>query len=110
MARRRHRNSDYKFSEHETSMPGIISVAAALVALVLVVVSLRFSLAASGEAGTIVGVLGAFSFLLVVMGIILAVMGLREEDTYKFFPKLGMALNVLGAIVFVAIIVIGNFL
>ncbi len=108
MARRRkHRIRDIKFSEQNHSKPGIASVVLAICSWVCFPVMLHLSLKASGESGVRIGAIGCVAILLALLALILAIVGVKDEDTYQFFPKLGLKLVIPCLCVWVLLIIIG---
>ena len=108
--KRRHRNSDYKFTEHERSKPGTIALVCGLCSVCLVIIGLNISLSDGAESGVRIGAFGLLGLLTSILGLILAIMGLKEEDTYKGLPKSGLVVSILGLLIWIALIVAGILL
>ncbi|HIT67915.1 MAG TPA: hypothetical protein IAB61_11850 [Candidatus Merdisoma merdipullorum] len=88
MARR-----NYKFTDKKHTRQGLASLCLGAAALILTVLSLALAYRMSGEAGSIVGLLGVFAMLSSVVGFVLAVRGFQEEDVYYISSQIGSVLN-----------------
>lgn len=97
----------YKFTDKKHTKQGIASTAMGAAALILMAADLVMAYENSGQAGSIVGLWGLFSLLLSVVGFILAIRGLREEDVYYLFARIGAVLNGLLFIAWAMIFIMG---
>lgn len=95
----------YKFTDKKHTKQGMVSAGMGAAALVLMAVDLFLAYRGSGQAGSIAGFFGLFSLLLSVVGFVLAVRGLREENAYYLFSRIGSVLNgvlfILWALIFI---------
>jgi len=89
MARKR----GYKFTNKRHSQMGIMSLVFGILSLVSYVLVVYLSYKSAGDVPNGYGVTG---FLITIFGIIgttLAALDLRQKDCYKFFPGIGLILN-----------------
>lgn len=88
MARR-----SYKFTDKKHTRQGLVSLALAAASIIFTAVCLMMAYRMSGEAGSMVGLLGILSFLASITGFVLAVRGFQEEDVYYLTSQVGAVLN-----------------
>ena len=88
MARR-----NYKFTDKKHTRRGPGSLVLGALSLILTILSLSLSYRMSGEAGSIVGLMGIFALLFSITGFVLAVRGFREEDVYYITSQIGAVLD-----------------
>ncbi len=104
------RRSSYKFTGKTQSKRGILALvlSAASIAAFLILVFLSFQ---SGGHGTLyAGSAGVCSMLLSAAAFVLAVLSLREEDSFQTIPCLATAISFLSLGIWVALYVIGFLL
>lgn len=109
MAAKRHRRS-YKFTDKTQSKRGMLSLALAVVSLAVFVAVVAVSFSAGGNGSMYLGSAGVASMLLGFVALILAILSLREENSYRLFPYLGTVLSFLAAGIWVAMYVAGFLL
>lgn len=100
----------YKFTKRKKSVRGIIALflsAASAVIFALVVVE---AFKVDGNGSVYLGSVGVFSLLLSVASFVLAVLAVKEEDTFKTIPYVGLALSVIMSLLWVAVYVAGFLL
>ena len=102
MARR-----SYKFTDKKHTKQGLLSVACGGTALILTAASLSLAYQRSGQAGSIVGLLGVFAMLASVVGFVLALRGFQEEDVYVISSQIGVVVDGLLFILWAMVCVIG---
>lgn len=108
--RKRHKISDYKFSVQKHSIPGIFSTVLGILSLIVLPILLNISFSAQGQAGMLIGALGLYSFIMAIAGLITGIVGIRQEDCYKLFPKIGITLSGLSTLIWALIYSMGaNF-
>ena len=95
----------YKFTDKNQSRTGIVSTVIGVLALLLTGGMLLEAYMAYGAAGKGIAVCGFLALLLALVGLYQGLRGLREEDSYPFFPRLGCVLNGLLLTAFVCIYV-----
>lgn len=88
MARR-----NYKFTDKRHTRQGLMALALGVLSLVLTAASLLLAYQKSGEAGSIVGLMGIFALLFSIAGFVLAIRGFQEEDVYYISSQIGAVLN-----------------
>ena len=87
------RRKHYKFSDKEVSKMGLISCGIALLALVLIILSLVVSTKARGNGGESVGYLGGASFVVSLIGIIVGLLSFRQTDVFLASAWVGVIAN-----------------
>lgn len=104
---KRHRISDYKFSEYRHSKEGIAGLILGLVSFVLFIICIRMSYNNQGAASIYIGGVAIDAMVVDIVAIVFSVRGYRDEDVYKFFPKLGLFTSIITIILWIAVIVLG---
>ena len=84
----------YKFTNKKHPEKGIMSTVLGMISLVAVGVAVYQTYLAKGNAGSNMGVVGLMITIFSVAGLVLGYMAKNEPDKFKFFPYLGMILNV----------------
>ena len=87
--RKRKRHGSYKFTEKTHSKRGIVATILALVLLVLYLVILELAFRANGGLSAYYGSIGVLAMLASVVVVVVAAGSLREEDSFRLFPRLG---------------------
>lgn len=105
--KRRHRISDYKFSEYSHSKEGIAGIVLGLLSLIIFLVCLKLSYSSEGNASIVIGGAAINALIFAVVGLVLSFKGYKDEDAYKSFPKLGIFISGLAAFFWLGIIVLG---
>lgn len=106
---RRHRNS-YKFTDKTQSKRGLLAFFLAVVSIVILIVVILESFYAGGNGTMYLGSAGVSSMLLSLVAFVIALLSLREENSYKFFPYLATVLSFVAAGFWIALYVIGFLL
>ncbi len=83
MARRRR----YQFTEKKQSRLGICASLLALALLVLFVLLLALAFVHSGTLSVYFGTVGLFALVFAVVDFLMAVHSMREEKSFKLFPR-----------------------
>ena len=109
MAQRRRRKYGYKFTEKTQSKKGIAAFFSGCCFsdckfFIYVIVN---SFHHGGNGSMYLGSAGVSSMLVALVAVVLAVMSLREEESFKLFPYMSTVLSFLAAGVWIAIYVIG---
>ena len=97
----------YKFTDKKHTKQGLLSVDCGGTALILTAASLSLAYQRSGQAGSIVGLLGVFAMLASVVGFVLALRGFQEEDVYVISSQIGVVVDGLLFILWAMVCVIG---
>lgn len=92
---RRHKAHNYKFSGKVHSKKGIAGLVLALLSGVFAIVLITLSFLSKGNGSMYLGSGGVLALLLSVTSLLLAVQGLREENSYRFFPLLALGFGLL---------------
>ena len=104
MAQRRRRKYGYKFTEKTQSKKGIAAFMLSIAIFIYVIVN---SFHHGGNGSMYLGSAGVSSMLVALVAVVLAVMSLREEESFKLFPYMSTVLSFLAAGMWIAIYVIG---
>lgn len=86
--RKRKRHGNYKFTEKTQSKRGIAGFVIAAVSIGIFAYVVWNSYTHEGAGSMYLGSAGVTSMLLSIVAFVLAVMSLKEEDTFKLFPYL----------------------
>ena len=97
----------YKFTDKKHTKQGLLSVVCGGTALILTAASLSLVYQRSGQAGSIVSLLGVFAMLASVVGFVLALRGFQEEDVYVISSQIGVVVDGLLFILWAMVCVIG---
>lgn len=89
MAQRR----GYKFTNKRHSQTGIMSLVFGILSLVSLVLVVYLSYQSAGDVPNGYGVTGFLITVFAIIGVTLAALDLRQRECYKFFPGLGLLLN-----------------
>lgn len=95
MRKRRRRHSSYKFTEKTHSKRGMVATGLAAALLVLYIVFIHFAFRADGKLSMYYGSAGVMAMLVSVITLVIAAGSLREEDSFKLFPRLGLGLAII---------------
>lgn len=106
MAQRRRRKYGYKFTE-KTQSKGIVAFILAVLSIAIFIYVIVNSFHHGGNGSMYLGSAGVSSMLVALVAVVLAVMSLREEESFKLFPYMSTVLSFLAAGMWIAIYVIG---
>lgn len=107
--RHKHRSS-YKFTDKTQSKRGIFSLSLAVLSFLIFVVVVMRSFYSGGNGSMYLGSAGVSSMLLSIVALVLALLSLREENSYKLFPYLATTVSFLDAGIWIALYVVGFIL
>lgn len=93
--RKRHKAHNYKFSGKVHSRKGIWGLVTALLSIIAGIALITISFFMKGNGSIYLGSGGVLALLLALVSFILAVQGLREENSYRFFPLLALGFGLL---------------
>lgn len=93
--RNRRRHSSYKFTEKKHSKRGMAATGLAAVLLLIYIIFVNLAFRADGNLSMYYGSVGVMAILISVAAAVTAVTSLREEDSFKLFPRLGLGLSIL---------------
>ena len=88
------KNRKYIYTNKKHSQKAIMSVILGIISLGSVILVLYLTSRAGGEAANGYGVTGLLATLFSFVGLILGILTVRENVYYRFFPILGIVLNV----------------
>ena len=104
---RRRRRGNYKFTEKKQSKRGIIATCIAMVSIGIFAYVVWNSYSHEGAGSMYLGSAGVASMLLSVVAFVYAVLSVREEDSFKLFPYLGLICSFLSMGTWIGLYVIG---
>ena len=107
MAQSRRRKYGYKFTEKTQSKKGIAAFFLAVLSIAIFIYVIVNSFHHGGNGSMYLGSAGVSSMLVALVAVVLAVMSLREEESFKLFPYMSTVLSFLAAGMWIAIYVIG---
>ena len=90
----RKRRRKIKFSDKHHSREGLIATVIAALSIALVVVSVVISVSHKGEGGWLAGYLPFVALVLSTLGIVLAGISFRKDDTIFTFSWIGLIANI----------------
>lgn len=105
--RKRKRRGNYKFTEKTQSKRGIAGFVIAAVSIGIFAYVVWNSFSHEGAGSMYLGSAGVTSMILSVVAFVLAVMSLREEDSFKLFPYLATLCSGLSLAAWIALYVMG---
>ncbi len=97
MAQRRRRKYGYKFTEKTQSKKGIVAFILAVLSIAIFIYVIVNSFHHGGNGSMYLGSAGVSSMLVALVAVVLAVMSLREEESFKLFPYMSTVLSFLAA-------------
>lgn len=110
MATKRRRKRGYKFTEKTQSKRGILALSLSLGSIVVLIYVVMNSFRKGGAGSMYLGSAGVASMLVSLVSLVLAIMSLREEESFKLFPYLATVCSFLAAATWIAIYVMGFML
>ena len=100
----------FDFSDKSHSIDGKIATVIGMIAVALFIFLTYKSIATKGELDYIYGIIGIGDLILGICGVIIASKSFREEETLKFYKKLGLILNLIIVVLFVLLFLTGLFM
>lgn len=107
MAARRKHKRGYKFTEKTQSKRGMLALFFAVVSLGIFITVVFYSFQSRGNGSMYLGSAGVASMILSVIALGLAVVSLREENSFKLFPYLSTVVSFLMAGIWIALYAVG---
>lgn len=101
------RKKGYKFTEKKHSKRGIAATVTAVLLLSVYVTFLVLSFRGAGSLSVYYGSAGVFAMLLSFAGVVFAAGSMREENSFQFFPRLGLFLSMLSVACWVGTYTLG---
>ena len=105
--RKRRKRGNYKFTEKTQSKRGIAGFVIAAVSIGIFIYVVWNSYSKEGSGSMYLGSAGVTSMILSIVAVVLSVMSLREEDSFKLFPYLGTISSVLALLTWIALYIMG---
>ncbi|MBQ8279068.1 MAG: hypothetical protein IJZ23_04430 [Roseburia sp.] len=108
--RKKRRRGNYKFTEKTQSKRGIAGFAIAAVSIGIFAYVVWNSYSHDGAGSMYLGSAGVTSMILAVVAVVISVMSLREEDSFKLFPYLATFSSGLALLTWITLYVMGFML
>lgn len=83
---KKRRRINYKFTERNHSVKGIVSLLFALLSIILVMIMIVISFLNKGNGSMYLGSGGVLSLLIAMLAFVLAIQSMGEEKSYRLFP------------------------
>ena len=99
-----------KFSGRTHSTRGLVSMVFGIISVIAFLVLVNYTFILKGQASEYVGSIGIFLFMFSVIGLVLGIKGLREEDVYKMSSTIGTTFNSIALLVLIAVFIKGILL
>ena len=93
--RNRKRHSSYKFTEKTHSKKGMVASGLGAGLLVIYIVFINLAFRVDGKLSMYYGSAGVMAMLVSVIAAAISVSSMKEEDSFKLFPRLGLGLSIL---------------
>ena len=104
------KRKSYIFTNKKHSHRAIMSVILGMISIISMGIVIYLSYQAGGEAANGYGVTGLLAAIFSLVGLVLGVITVQEKNYYRFFPWLGVLLNVLSLGGICLILYLGNML
>lgn len=80
------RRINYRFTEREHSVKGIIGLMLAVLSIILGIIMIVISFQNKGNGSVYLGSGGMLALLMAIVAFVLAIQSMREENSYRLFP------------------------
>ncbi len=107
MARRR--KVKYKFTEKKHSIRGIVSMLVSIFTMAGFAMMVENSVAHQGQGSVYLGVGGMFCMVAALVALFFSIEAVREEDTFRILPGVGLFISILASVLWVGIYAISIF-
>jgi len=108
--RKRRRRGNYKFTEKTQSKRGIVGFVIAAVSIGIFAYVVWNSFSHEGAGSMYLGSAGVTSMILSIVALVISIMSLQEEDSFKLFPYLGTFCSGLAFATWIILYVMGMML
>ena len=108
--RKKRRRGNYKFTEKTQSKRGIAGFVIAAISIGILAYVVWNSYSHDGAGSMYLGSAGVTSMILTIVAVVLSVMSLKEEDSFKLFPYLGTICSGLALITWIGLYIMGFML
>ncbi len=99
----------FKFTEKTQSKKGIAASIVAFVLLVIYIVFIALAYQAKGTLSAYFGSVGVLAILVTIYNFVIVIQGMKEENSFQFFPRLALGLTILESIFWIGTYIIGFF-
>ncbi len=103
----RKRKERAKFSGRTHSKRGLISLIFGIISILVFLMLVNYTFILKGQASEYVGSIGIFLFMFSIIGLVLGIKGLREEDVYKMSSTIGTTFNSIALLMLIAVFIKG---
>lgn len=100
----------YKFTEKTLSRRGVVALVLALVSLISFGIMLFLAFKSAGNLSIYIACYGILALAAGVVGVVLAILSLREEDTFRSVPWIALILSVLSTLTWCGVYIGGILL
>lgn len=91
----RKKRQKYKFTEKTLSKRGLMALGLALASLAALGIMIFLAFKSAGNLSVYIACYGILAMIAAVVGLVLAILSLREEDTFRSVPWGALALSLL---------------
>lgn len=95
------------FTQRTQSERGVLSTTLSGLAFIVGIMSIYRAYKLSGEIPQNQGAVGLLSVLFAVAGLVLSIISLKEPDTFKLFPVIGLMVSVLALAIWGIVLYLG---
>ncbi|MCD7708578.1 MAG: DUF6142 family protein [Clostridiales bacterium] len=99
--KRRRGHRGYKFTEKTHSKKGIVAVIFSLAMIAMYVAFIALAFLREGGLSTYYGSAGVMAVIISVVMIVLSAQGMREENSFRSFPRLGLLFSIISVLCWV---------
>ncbi len=98
---------NYNFSDRTHSKDGKLATLLGAAAWVIMLFLICKSITSGGNVGAWFGLLGLIDIIIAFCGMVIAIIGFKDEDTFKLFPRIGLFANGILLLGLLALFVVG---
>lgn len=103
------KRKEYKLTTIKENENGIVAFACGVISTISFIVLVFNSFAHGGKAGVGIGMVGLFSMIFSIVGLVYGTINIKTGDRTFIFTKLGFFLNVFIVLVWVFLLVFGLY-
>lgn len=100
----------YNFSDKTHPRDGKLSMVIGIITVAVILFLTGWSIYYKGHSGRLIGLLGIIDMIVAFIGVVFAIAGLSKEDSLYLFPRIGLLLNGIVLLAFIALLLAGLFL
>lgn len=103
------KRKEYKLTTIKENENGIVAFACGVISTISFIVLVFTSFAQGGKAGVGIGMVGLFSMIFSIVGLVYGTICIKNGDRTFIFTKLGFFVNVVIVLVWVVLLVFGLY-